>query len=66
MKILLIRPPHNHMITTNVPKAVDTETGMYPPLGLLYVAAGLNAWTDAEVELLDAPALHLNQKKKHF
>ena len=60
MKVLLIRPPHHHMITTNVPKSVDTETGMYPPLGLLYVAAGLGAWTDAEVELLDAPALHLD------
>jgi len=62
MKVLLIRPPHHHMITTNVPKSVDTETGMYPPLGLLYVAAGLGAWTDAEVELLDTPALHLDQK----
>jgi len=62
MKVLLIRPPHHYMITTNVPKSVDTETGMYPPLGLLYVAAGLKAWTDAEVELLDAPALHLDQK----
>jgi radical SAM superfamily enzyme YgiQ (UPF0313 family) len=62
MKVLLIRPPHHHMITTNVPESVDTETGMYPPLGLLYVAAGLKAWTDTEVELLDAPALHLDQK----
>jgi anaerobic magnesium-protoporphyrin IX monomethyl ester cyclase len=62
MKVLLIRPPHHHMITTNVPKSVDTETGMYPPLGLLYVAAGLQAWTDAQVELLDAPALNLDQK----
>ena len=62
MKVLLIRPPHDHMITTNVPKSVDTETGMYPPLGLLYVAAGLQAWTDVQVELLDAPALRLNQK----
>jgi anaerobic magnesium-protoporphyrin IX monomethyl ester cyclase len=62
MKVLLIRPPHEHMIRTNVPKSVDTETGMYPPLGLLYVAAGLKAWSDAEVELLDAPALGLGQK----
>jgi len=62
MKVLLIRPPHDHMITTNVPKSVDTETGMYPPLGLLYVAAGLKAWTDAEVELLDTLALHLKQE----
>jgi len=58
---MLVRPPHDHMITTNVPKSVDSETGMYPPLGLLYVAAGLKEWTDAEVELLDAPALGLDQ-----
>ena len=62
MKVLLIRPPHHHMITTNVPKFVDAEVGMYPPLGLLYVAAGLKSWTDAEVALLDAPALHLDQQ----
>ena len=61
MKVMLVRPPHDHMITTNVPKSVDSETGMYPPLGLLYVAAGLKEWTDAEVELLDAPALGLDQ-----
>lgn len=61
MKVLLIRPPHDHMITTNVPESVDTETGMYPPLGLLYVAAGLKAWTDADVELLDTLALHMDQ-----
>ncbi len=62
MKVLLIRPPHEHMIRTNVPKSVDEETGAYPPLGLLYVAAGLKEWCNAEVKLLDAPALRLNQK----
>ena len=31
MKVMLIRPPHDHMITTNVPRSVDAETGMYPP-----------------------------------
>jgi anaerobic magnesium-protoporphyrin IX monomethyl ester cyclase len=61
MKVLLIRPPHNHMIRTNIPKSVEAETGMYPPLGLLYVAAGVKTWTGAELELLDTPALKLNQ-----
>jgi radical SAM superfamily enzyme YgiQ (UPF0313 family) len=59
--VLLIRPPHDHMITTNVPATVDEETGMYPPLGLLAVAGGLRRWTDAEVALLDAPAERLDQ-----
>lgn len=62
MKVILIRPPHHHMIRTNVPKSVEAETGMYPPLGLLYVAAGVKTWTDAQVEMLDAPALGLDQK----
>ena len=63
MKVMLIRPPHEHMITTNVPKSVDSETGMYPPLGLLYVAAGLKTWTNAKIVVLDAPAEKLNQKQ---
>ena len=62
MKVLLIRPPHDHMITTNVPKSVDEATGMYPPLGLLMVAGGVKRWTDAEVEVLDAPALRMDQR----
>ncbi len=61
MKALLIHPPTDHMITTNVPKAVDEKTGVYPPIGLLYVAAGARQWTDAQVEVLDAPALHMDQ-----
>ena len=63
MKVILIRPPHHHMIRTNVPKSVEEETGMYPPLGLLYVAAGVQKWTNAEVELLDAPARGFGQKE---
>lgn len=61
MKVLLIRPPHHHMITTNVPKSVDAETGMYPPLGLLSVAGGVKRWTEADVEVLDTPAQKMDQ-----
>ncbi|MBN1346281.1 MAG: B12-binding domain-containing radical SAM protein [Phycisphaerae bacterium] len=61
MKVLLIHPPTRHMIRTNVPKSVDEVTGLYPPLGLLYVAAGAQAWTQAEVTVLDAPAHHMDQ-----
>ena len=62
MKVLLIRPPHDHMITTNVPRSVDAETGMYPPLGLLMVAGGVQRWTGAEVEVLDTVALRMDQQ----
>ena len=54
MKVLLIQPPEFNMITTNVPSVVDEETGAYPPLGLLYVAAFLEQQTDHTVEILDA------------
>ncbi|MDX9754309.1 MAG: radical SAM protein [bacterium] len=53
MKILLIQPPDTHMITTNVPSVVDEETGAYPPLGILYVAAYLEQHSNHEVEILD-------------
>ncbi len=53
MKVLLIQPPEFNMITTNVPSVVDEESGAYPPLGLLYVAAFLESNTGHEVEILD-------------
>jgi radical SAM superfamily enzyme YgiQ (UPF0313 family) len=42
------------MIQTNVPEAVDEETGAYPPLGLLYVAAFAEKNTSHSIEVLDA------------
>lgn len=53
MKVLLIEPPQYHMITTNVPSVVDEESGAYPPLGLLYVAAFMEEHSDHEVVILD-------------
>lgn len=54
MKVLLIYPPATHMITTNVPELVDEEIGYYPPLGLMYIAAYAERYTDHEIEILDA------------
>ncbi len=42
------------MITTNVPSVVDEETGVYPPLGLLYVASFAEQNTNNQVEVIDA------------
>ena len=53
MKVLLIYPPAEHMITTNVPSFVDEETGFYPPLGLMYVAAYAERNTEHKIEILD-------------
>ena len=54
MKVLLVAPPTAHMIQSNVPEAVDEETGAYPPLGLLYVAGYAEKNTSHQVEVLDA------------
>jgi anaerobic magnesium-protoporphyrin IX monomethyl ester cyclase len=53
VKVLLIHPPAQNMIRTNVPEEVDEETGCYPPLGLLYVAAYALAHTKHTIEILD-------------
>ncbi|MBU1006940.1 MAG: B12-binding domain-containing radical SAM protein [Candidatus Omnitrophica bacterium] len=56
MKALLIYPPKKHMIKTNVPEFVDKETGLYPPLGLLYVAGFARENSSHEIKVLDAQA----------
>ncbi len=61
MKVLLIYPPTDHMLTTAVPKFIVEGASVCPPLGLLYVAAGAKRWTQAEVKVLDAPAMRLDQ-----
>jgi len=60
MKILLIYPPANNMITTNVPTIVEGEKGFYPPLGLMYVAAYAEKYTDHEIEILDTQVENLS------
>jgi len=56
LKVLLIQPPDSHITTTNVPSVVDEETGIYPPLGLLYVAAFAEQQTSHTVAVLDCLA----------
>ena len=51
------------MITTNVPSVVDEETGAYPPLGLLYVAAYLEQHSSHQVEILDCILERFNQEQ---
>ena len=63
MKVLLIEPPPFHMITTNVPSVVDEESGSYPPLGLLYVAAYLQQNTDHEIQILDTILDRMNYEQ---
>ena len=41
------------MITTNVPDFVDEGTGVYPPLGIMYVASYANSHTKWDIEIID-------------
>ena len=63
MKVLLIYPPSFHMITTNVPSEVEEASGVYPPLGLLYVAAYAEKHTSADIAVLDTQAEGLDYKQ---
>ncbi|MCK4735478.1 MAG: radical SAM protein [Methanophagales archaeon] len=53
MNVLLINPPIENMITTNIPDFVDTERGYNPSLGIMYIAAYAEKYTDHKIEILD-------------
>jgi len=53
MNVLLINPPIKNMITTNIPEFVDTERGYNPSLGLMYIAAYAEKYTDCKIRIWD-------------
>ena len=57
MKVLLIFPPKEHycLRENELHKAIDEESGSYPPLGLLYVASYLKKSSTHKVEIIDCP-----------
>ena len=61
MKVLLIFPPKNTIALAKVDffKNVDFESGSYPALGLLYIAAYAKKHTKDEIEIIDAPSENL-------
>ncbi|MBS1266382.1 MAG: Ribosomal protein S12 methylthiotransferase RimO [Candidatus Woesearchaeota archaeon] len=59
MKILLINPPLDNMLDTEVPSVVTQERGHNPPIGLLYVAASLEK-ANFDVKVIDAQAEELS------
>ena len=63
MKVLLINPPSEHMITTNIPSVVDEERGYNPPLGLLYVAGYAKTKTTHDIHVLDCQVEEVSQEE---
>lgn len=52
-KVLLIYPPVINQVSNINISAFDKSIGSYPPLGLLYIATYMKAFTNHEVEILD-------------
>jgi len=55
MKICLINVPNTYELIGNDPVIIKDQQGIYPPLGILYMAACLKA-KDYEVKVIDAQA----------
>ena len=56
MKVLLINPPVPNIMRGSLPPVVKDETGMFPPLGLLYIAAHAETVDNCSVSVLDCQA----------
>lgn len=53
-RILLIYPPDDHIISTNIPEVIRQGMGSFPPLGLMYLAAAAEKYTAWETSIFDA------------
>ncbi len=60
MKILLINPPKRYTIWAGIPEALNKRVFLYPPLGLMYIQAYLEEYTEHKVIILDALADNLD------
>lgn len=58
MKILLIRHHDTSNINTRLPDSINKAQGVYPPLGIAYIASYLEKY-NYEVSILDSKALNL-------
>jgi len=56
MRVLFLVPPDTMSIESSIPKRLESGKGLYPKLGLLYVASYLEAQGVCDIELIDAPA----------
>lgn len=60
MKVLLINPPKRYTIWAGIPEALNKGVFLYLPLGLMYLQAYLEEFTEHKVILLDALADNLD------
>ena len=60
MKILLIYPPSENEITTQVSRLISGESSLQPPLGLMYIASNLLKAGYDRVKIIDSQAEKLS------
>ena len=63
MKVWLINPRTEGMISTELPSFVSKEVGCFPPLGLLYVAGCVREHSSHELTLIDMPARDMSYEE---
>ena len=56
MKVLLINTPIKNIISLEMPLFVRQNEGIFPPLGLMYIASYLKKNVDSEIRILDTLA----------
>jgi len=60
MRVTFIIPPETHSIESSVPKGLEGGKGVYPKLGLLYVAANCEKALGITPSIIDCPAERLD------
>src|SRR3990167_8020217 len=63
MKICLVNPPNTWELIGNDPVIIKDQQGVYPPLGILYIAACLKATGRYDVSVIDAQAEDLTHEQ---
>ena len=63
MKVLLTLPPIENPIGANFVDTFDNESGQYPPIGLLYIAASVKKYSNHQVSVLDPQAENFSHEK---
>lgn len=56
MKVLLVNPPSRRPLKSILPPEVEAGRGLFPPLGILYLAASIRDLAGVEVSVVDAHA----------
>lgn len=60
MNVVFISPPETHSIESSLPEQINQGGGVYPRLGLLYVASYFERETGLKTDFIDAPALRMD------